>query len=183
MNLTRDQIVTAALGILDAYGLPDVSMRRIGSTLGVQPSALYWHFTSKQELLAAMAEVILGDLPQFSHGDFSRIAPWAARFHALLTRHKDGAELVWSVLCLGTWEDSIGYQVEQGLCACGVRAEFARTGAAGILHLVLGRAFDDDQRAQAVRLGVVCEPDSSDRAQALDDAIAIFVAGLQARSC
>ena len=34
-------------------------MRRLGAELGVQPSALYHHFTNKQTLLAAVADEIL----------------------------------------------------------------------------------------------------------------------------
>jgi len=184
VNLTRDAIVTTAVNLLDTYGLPDVSMRRIASTLGVQPSALYWHFASKQDLLAGIADVILADLPPYSGGDLTRLPLWTARLHALLLSHRDGAELVWSVLCLREWQCGIGYQVEQGLIESGLDQNLAHAGAQGILHLVLGHAFDEDQRRQAVRLGVAPASSSPDSATVLDDAVAIFVAGLQAsRSC
>ena len=184
VNLTKEAIVTTALNILDSYGLPDVSMRRIASTLGVQPSALYWHFASKQDLLAGIADVILADLPPYTGGDLTRLPLWAARFHALLTSHRDGAELVWSVLAIRDWETGIGYSVEQGLCRSGLPPAVARAGAQGILHLVLGHAFDEDQHRQAVRLRVIPESASATSATVLDDSVAIFVAGLEAsRSC
>src|SRR5699024_12622914 len=36
-----------------------MSMRTLATRLGVQPSALYWHFPSKQALLTAVAERVL----------------------------------------------------------------------------------------------------------------------------
>jgi len=184
VNLTKEAIVTTALNILDSYGLQDVSMRRIASTLGVQPSALYWHFASKQDLLAGIADAILADLPPYSGGDLTRLPLWAARLHGLLLSHRDGAELVWSVLAIRDWEGGIGYQVEKGLLESGLTPQMARAGAQGFLHLVLGHAFDEDQRNQAVRLKVIPTPGSPDSAKVLDDAVAIFVAGLEAnRTC
>ena len=57
---TRDGIIDTALRLLEETGLPDLSMRRLASALGVQPSALYWHFENKQSLLAAVAARIVG---------------------------------------------------------------------------------------------------------------------------
>ncbi len=59
MRYHRSDIVERAVGILDMYGLPDMSMRRIASELGLQPSALYHHFANKQVLLAAVADELL----------------------------------------------------------------------------------------------------------------------------
>src|SRR4051794_41891636 len=59
MRYRRADVVEQALGVLDAYGLADLTMRRLGTELGVQPSALYNHFANKQSLLAAVADEIL----------------------------------------------------------------------------------------------------------------------------
>ena len=178
MNLSRQAILTTALAILDQYGLPDLSMRRIASSLGVQPGALYWHFASKQDLLAAMADAILDSLPPATGGT-EELRDWAQHLDSILLAHHDGAELVWSVQCLRPWQAGLGFPVEQALVAAGVSPGQARAGAEGLLHLVLAHAFDQDQRRQAIRLNVVpSEP--SDPAPALGDTVAIFVAGLQA---
>ena len=50
MQLSRERITQAALELLSGYGLADVSMRRVASSLGVAPGALYWHIANKQEL-------------------------------------------------------------------------------------------------------------------------------------
>ena len=59
MQLTRERITEAALAILAKYGLADVSMRRVATSLSVAPGALYWHISNKQELIASMAEEIV----------------------------------------------------------------------------------------------------------------------------
>lgn len=54
MKIDRDQIVDAALTILNEVGIDKLSTRLIAQRLGVQQPALYWHFKGKQALLAAM---------------------------------------------------------------------------------------------------------------------------------
>ena len=184
MNLTRDAVVATALDILDTYGLPDLTMRRIASTLGVQASALYWHFESKQALLAAVADVIVPNLPPSQGQDLTQLRLWAARLHSLLTHHRNGAELVWSVLAVKDWREGIGYPVEVSLTEAGFNPVTAHAGAEGLLHLVLGHAFDEDQRRQAAQLHVSPSGPSPDSAQSLDVAVALFVSGLEAaRPC
>ena len=59
MRHRRTDVVARALAVLDTHGLGDLTMRRLGAELGVQPSALYHHFATKQLLLAAVADEIL----------------------------------------------------------------------------------------------------------------------------
>ncbi|MGY5800943.1 TetR/AcrR family transcriptional regulator C-terminal domain-containing protein [Rhizobium sp. LEGMi12c] len=54
MKIDRNQIVDAALTILNEVGIDGLSTRLIAQRLGVQQPALYWHFKGKQALLAAM---------------------------------------------------------------------------------------------------------------------------------
>jgi len=49
--LTLDEIVGAALQIVDDEGLEALSMRRLGSALGVEAMALYRHVPNKDTLL------------------------------------------------------------------------------------------------------------------------------------
>ncbi len=179
MNLSRETIVDTALDIMDAYGLADLSMRRIATALDVQPSALYWHFPNKQSLLAAVSDRVLADLPPFdAAAGPTGLRSWAADLNAALRRHRSGAEVVSSTLALGRWENGPGAAVEHGLTAAGVAPSLAQAAATGVLYLVLGYAFDADQRAQAAELGVVSDPPTTDDAT-LDQAVALFVNGLQ----
>src|SRR5687768_3166484 len=64
MALSREQVVTTAVGLLRRYGLGDLSMRRLARELGVAPGALYWHVANKQELLVEVADVLLAEIPE-----------------------------------------------------------------------------------------------------------------------
>ncbi len=68
MQLHKRDVVEAATALLDDYGIADLSMRRLARELEVSPGALYWHFASKQQLLGAVADRILGAV-QDSGGD------------------------------------------------------------------------------------------------------------------
>ena len=63
-RITREQILAAAMALLDQRGLPDLTMRKLAAELGIRPSALYWHFPDKQTLLARLADQIVGSAPQ-----------------------------------------------------------------------------------------------------------------------
>ena len=62
-RITREQILAAAMELLDQRGLPDLTMRKLAAELGIRPSALYWHFPDKQTLLARLADRIVGSAP------------------------------------------------------------------------------------------------------------------------
>lgn len=169
----------AAMELLDAYGLGDLSMRRISGTLGVQPGALYWHFANKQELLGALADAILADLPAPAGPAWDvAVSAWAARLHTLLRAHTSGAELVSSVLALRGWEASPAVRVASYLESAGAAPGLARSAAAGVLHLVLGHTLDEEQATQLADLGVRTAELPQDSAGLLDQAVALLVAGI-----
>jgi TetR/AcrR family tetracycline transcriptional repressor len=96
MKLTRDQVLAGALALLDEVGIDNLTMRRLATSLGVQNGATYWHFRSKQALLASMAETMLADLTV----DLDRTPRWeeqltelANRLHRALLAHRDGARI------------------------------------------------------------------------------------------
>jgi TetR/AcrR family tetracycline transcriptional repressor len=69
---------------------------RLATALGVQNGATYWHFPSKQALLAAMAESLLGGLTDGSPDGApwrQRLAELAGRLRRALTSRRDGARL------------------------------------------------------------------------------------------
>ena len=103
MRNTRSDVVAQALAVLDAYGLADLTMRRLASELGVQPSALYHHFPNKQRLLAAVADEILergrhGPRPQAWD---ERVVAICGELRDAMLAYRDGAELVATVRAFG----------------------------------------------------------------------------------
>lgn len=61
-DLDADQIVVAAIALLDDEGLAGFSMRRLADRLGVTAPTIYWHHHSRSGLLGAVAEHLLGDV-------------------------------------------------------------------------------------------------------------------------
>jgi AcrR family transcriptional regulator len=60
--LDRDRIVRAAVAFIDEQGLPGLSMRRLGSILGVEAMSLYRYVPGRENLLDAVVEKILDEL-------------------------------------------------------------------------------------------------------------------------
>ena len=60
--LDRDRIVRAAVDYIDEYGLPGLSMRRLGSVLGVEAMSLYRYVPGRENLLDAVVQKILDGL-------------------------------------------------------------------------------------------------------------------------
>lgn len=55
-RLSQEQVVDAALDLVDREGLDALSLRRLAVSLGVTPMALYWHVADKDALLDALGE-------------------------------------------------------------------------------------------------------------------------------
>ncbi|MFE9578044.1 TetR/AcrR family transcriptional regulator [Nocardia sp. NPDC006044] len=60
--LSRRLILEAAITLVDADGLPKLTMRRLGSACGVEAMALYRYVHSREDLLGGMVDVLIGDL-------------------------------------------------------------------------------------------------------------------------
>ena len=60
---TREEIVAAARAMVAADGVGALSMRKLAAGLGLAPTAIYWHVGDRDELLHAVFEAMLADLP------------------------------------------------------------------------------------------------------------------------
>jgi TetR/AcrR family tetracycline transcriptional repressor len=79
--LTEDEILDAAIGLLDDGGVSAASVRGIAAKVGVAPNAIYTYFPDKAAVLRAVTERLLG---QVDHGDFAdRHQPWQHRVESL----------------------------------------------------------------------------------------------------
>ena len=56
--LDQQQIVQAALSLLDQAGFDGLTMRGLAQKLGIKAASLYWHVSNKQELLSLLADEI-----------------------------------------------------------------------------------------------------------------------------
>lgn len=89
--LSRERIVAAALALIDDEGLGALSTRRLASQLGVSGPSLYNHFATKEAILDAAADQVVGDvdLSMFTDGSDWRTAllAWGRSYRAALTEH------------------------------------------------------------------------------------------------
>jgi AcrR family transcriptional regulator len=73
-------VVDRALALADNDGLDALTIRRLATGLGVTPMALYWHFRSKEELIAGLADRIWGEI----RTDVDASADWPDQLRAML---------------------------------------------------------------------------------------------------
>jgi TetR/AcrR family transcriptional regulator, tetracycline repressor protein len=185
---SREDVVSAALRILDQQGLPDLTMRHLANTLDVQPSALYWHFPNKQSLLAAVSDrIVAGARPVTTRGDWrGRVRAEAVALHDALLAYKDGAEVVSSTLALGLGAAELQHRLAGAISVGGFDRETTDLAAETLVHFIVGHAFHWQQRLQADSLGAVADQHTLDREdatgpQAFDFGIGLLVDGLEAR--
>ncbi|WP_051466692.1 TetR/AcrR family transcriptional regulator [Actinomadura oligospora] len=62
-QLSRGEIVTAAVALLDTEGLDGFSMRRLGAALEAGATSLYFYVDGKDELLDLAMDEVLGEVP------------------------------------------------------------------------------------------------------------------------
>ena len=60
--LSQERIVSAALAYIDEFGLPGLSMRRLGAVLGVEAMSLYRYVSGREALLDAIADAMTNSL-------------------------------------------------------------------------------------------------------------------------
>lgn len=143
-TLTRDQIVTTAVELLDAEGLEGLNMRALGKRLNSAATAMYWHVGSKENLIALAADRAWHEisLPDPADDGWRAAAErMAADLYAMITRHP------WLVQAFGTYplyskgkarHDDHGLAVYEAAGFEGVRADQALT---TVFTYVLGNAL------------------------------------------
>ncbi|TCO64722.1 TetR/AcrR family transcriptional regulator C-terminal domain-containing protein [Actinocrispum wychmicini] len=141
----RDEVLQAALDLLDEVGLDSLTTRRLAERLGVRPGALYRHFDSKRALLDAMVDVVIGGGSEVDDGPpqptkdtwDEQIRTIATGARAAMLTHRDGARLVVTHLLPGpraepgvaqlAWETMLTILRPTGL---------SEAGAAGVIDTI-----------------------------------------------
>ena len=57
-DIRREQIVRAALEIVAEHGVSGITVKRVAERIGLAPSALYRHYASKADILAAILDTV-----------------------------------------------------------------------------------------------------------------------------
>ena len=148
-TLTRDQIVTAAIGLLDAEGLEGLNMRALGTLLGSAATAVYWHVGSKDNLIALAADQVWTEitLPDpAAAGWRATAAAMADGLHAMLTRHPWLVQAFGTQVLSGTGKARYNDHSLAIYEAAGFIAAQADQAAATVFTYVLGNALGQPPR-------------------------------------
>jgi AcrR family transcriptional regulator len=62
-RLSWEVIVDAALAVIDAEGIEALTMRRVAEELGTGAASLYAHFADKKEIVEAVLDRVIGEVP------------------------------------------------------------------------------------------------------------------------
>lgn len=99
-TLTQEQIVNAAIDLLDSEGLEGLSMRVLGERLGSAATAGYWHIGNKENLIILAGDLVWKEvvLPDLIAVDWRTAATvMASGMYDMLTRH------LWLVQAFGSY--------------------------------------------------------------------------------
>jgi AcrR family transcriptional regulator len=94
--LTRPQVLDAAVDLADREGIDAVSMRRLGQELGIEAMSLYTHIRGKEDLLDAMVDVVVAEIPVDTAGPDWRttLRRQILDARAVMLRHRWAARII-----------------------------------------------------------------------------------------
>ncbi|MFD3503599.1 TetR/AcrR family transcriptional regulator [Streptomyces sp. NPDC058676] len=84
--LSEDLIVETALRLIGEHGPEGLSVRRLGTALGCDPTALYRYFRDTDDLLLAIADKVIGDAMR----GFTPGPDWVASLREMALRVRAG---------------------------------------------------------------------------------------------
>lgn len=101
--LSRERVLRGAIALADQRGIDSMTMRALGSELGVEAMSLYNHVRSKDDILDGIVDLVLGDIDVPGTG-----TPWkeamrhrALSAHQVLLAHPWAAVLIMSRYNIG----------------------------------------------------------------------------------
>lgn len=140
--LNRALIRDTALAMIDEHGLAELSMRRLAQELGVQAPSLYSHYPTKDDLLDAVANLVVAgvDTSGFGEGWREGLVRWARSYRAALAAHPGTVPLVASGAGRRESFLAMADAVHGGLVGAGWPPRDATTIAGAVKYLVVGAA-------------------------------------------
>ncbi|MEU6720970.1 TetR/AcrR family transcriptional regulator [Nonomuraea sp. NPDC046802] len=103
-GLSREEIVNAAVALLDEEGLAGLSMRKLGARLQAGATSLYWYVSHKDELLELIYDRVWGEMsmPEPEDVGWREAASALARsMRIVMLRHPWSADLLGRMPALG----------------------------------------------------------------------------------
>ena len=140
-GLTRDDVVDAALAIIERDGHEALSMRKLAAEVGVTSTTIYWHVGGRDEVLdAALARFAERHRPRITDGSSAgeRVLDLLRQIYDQALQHPNVSRLAYdrdstSQLQL-PWQQALAAE----LTAAGLRGEQAAIVMRGLLYTVGG---------------------------------------------
>src|SRR4051794_4996243 len=98
--ISRNDVVRAAIEVIDDEGLAGLTLRGVAARLGVSAPTLYWHVKDKRHLLDLIADQVMAEVPETRRAprEGESISDWLAESlrarRALLLAHRDSVRVV-----------------------------------------------------------------------------------------
>ncbi|MFT3899803.1 MAG: TetR/AcrR family transcriptional regulator C-terminal domain-containing protein [Gordonia sp. (in: high G+C Gram-positive bacteria)] len=182
-KLTREMIVGEAFDLLDAEGIDGLTVRALATRLGVKAPALYWHVSSKQELLDQMGTEVARRIADRALAEpFPDTFEAALRNYALVMReeylaHRDGARTfsgtrLVDAEVLRRQESALAHWTAAGVSLDRLTASFE-----ALTAFVVGFVIEEQERADETRYSLA----DRDRAVGPDHPLTVAVGHLAYR--
>ncbi|QIS05213.1 TetR family transcriptional regulator [Nocardia brasiliensis] len=140
-GLQREQIVAAAVELLDAEGLEALSMRKLGAKLGAGATSLYWYVANKNELLELALDEFWGmvETPEPDEVPWRELlSTFAYNFRSLLRAHPWGAALIGRLPSMGPKALRVTDRLRRGYTGAGFRGTDVYLASGAVMSYVLG---------------------------------------------
>jgi AcrR family transcriptional regulator len=171
-TLNAQQIIRAAIELLDADGLDGLTMRSLGNRLGSAATAVYWHVKSKDNLVRLAGDEVWQEveLPDLDPLDWRAAATQLATgLHAMMLRHPWLVQALAGYLLYGPGKARYDEHTLAVYEMAGFTADEADQAAAAVFTFVLGNTV---AAAATVSLTRQLRRDGGDAEQAMRDALA-----------
>ncbi len=101
--LSRERVLRAAIHLADEGGIDALSMRKLAQELGVKAMSLYNHVADKNDILAGIVDIVIGeiDVPDLSIDWKTALRRRANSAHEVLLRHPWAAIEIMSGINVG----------------------------------------------------------------------------------
>ncbi|TDH35868.1 TetR family transcriptional regulator [Pseudohoeflea suaedae] len=139
-SLSRPMILDAAVALIERNGVGALSMRKLAARLGVEAMSLYYHVSSKDELVDAVVDRLVQKIePPAPSGDWKAdIRTIAADFRAVAVRSPNVATILLSRQVFTTGVLTLTDAVLAALQQAGLDTERSVYAARAILSYVMG---------------------------------------------
>ncbi|WP_280476443.1 TetR/AcrR family transcriptional regulator C-terminal domain-containing protein [Nocardia asiatica] len=145
-GLHREQIIGAAVELLDAEGLESLSMRKLGAKLGAGATSLYWHVANKDELLELVLDQFWGLVrtPEPEQASWRELlTTFAYSFRASIREHPWMATLVGRLPSIGPNSLRLNDRLRRAFVQAGFQGIDIYLASGTVLCFVLGQVLPE----------------------------------------